>query len=124
MIFIGEQSVELPCPDYTTASNCWGKIKITIQSYRIARGRGEFIITVDAGEPDKPVEFKCSRCKRKFRFEPPTDKLPDLFFIPVREQNAKKLRPSAVFLSQVKIAEEGKKIAKSEFSKAFKKLKK
>ncbi len=63
MIYLGENNVLLPCPDSTTALRCDGKIEIAIQSYRIARGRGAFTISVD-----EPTSCTCNRCGRIFVF--------------------------------------------------------
>lgn len=62
MMFLGEQKVLLPCPDKETGRRCYGKVKITLQSYRIARGRGTFVLS-----PNESVGCKCNKCGRKFR---------------------------------------------------------
>lgn len=77
MIFLYQQTVELLCPDNETERNCWGKIEVTLGQYRVARGRGAFILTVDA---DESTVFKCDRCGRKFKFKEPTADRPDLYF--------------------------------------------
>src|SRR3989338_11193277 len=88
MIFLGEQNVELPCPDYTTA-NCRGKIKIPIQSYRVARGRGTFIITINKS----PVI--CNRCGRMFNSQGIFPETNDYFFSPLRGKiNERELKQS------------------------------
>ena len=70
--------VRLPCPDYVTVRKCLGKIEVKILSFRIARGRGRFIIAVDEG-----VEYKCSRCRRKFKVQNPTESVPNILFTPI-----------------------------------------
>jgi hypothetical protein len=61
MLFLGSQKNELPCPDSETVSRCHGKIRFTISSSRVARGRGRFMIAI--GES----EVFCDRCGRIFK---------------------------------------------------------
>ncbi|GBE16612.1 hypothetical protein BMS3Abin15_00433 [bacterium BMS3Abin15] len=82
MVFLIQQEIELLCPDNETTRNCHGRIKVNLTQYRIARGRGAFIIAVDTSKSDK---FTCNRCGRKFKFENPTSKLPELFFVPAKK---------------------------------------
>ena len=61
MLLLGSSKNEVPCPDSETVSSCIGKIKFTVSSYRIARGRGRFVIRIDESE------VFCNRCGRIFK---------------------------------------------------------
>lgn len=78
MFLLGEFKVELTCPERETSKNCLGKIEVVLQQYRIARGRGTFVIKVSKS----PVI--CNRCGRVFQPQgifPGTD---DYFFSPLK----------------------------------------
>lgn len=86
MIYLGSSKNEVPCPDNTTVRGCIGKIKFTISSYRIARGRGRFVTRIDESE------VFCNRCGRIFRVY--KDTLPDsdnlVWFAPTGKVKTKK----------------------------------
>jgi hypothetical protein len=91
MIFLGEAKAYFSCPDKTIKRKCNGKIKFAMQSYRVARGRGYFVVATN--------KFcKCNRCGRTFEFKEITDAEPDVdrHFRPISKKKRrmmKKIRP-------------------------------
>lgn len=59
MKFLGEVCFKFSCPDHETERRCRGKIEMSVEAYRIARGRGAFVLSV-------PERVQCGECGRVF----------------------------------------------------------
>jgi hypothetical protein len=63
MKFLGDVCFKFPCPDHETVNYCRGKIAMPVESYRIARGRDAFALTV-------PERVQCDECGKVFKVTP------------------------------------------------------